>query len=336
MSFGVWNDFGKLREVAVGTTEGIEILDDNETYPPAAREIARVYAGRMANDIPEVAETLRETQEQLDNLARIYAEHGVIVHRPRPHTKAEYAYDRQYQAGTHQVFPADPIWIIGRYVVECRFKSPFRNKGVFPLRELITPHVRANPDMRVIACPATAPVYFSGPDANDPSRDVDNYYLEGGDILICGNEGRDILVGVDERRSSSARGVAWLGTMLSQDGYRVTPVPITQDAPIHLLGAIGACGPELAIAYLPSFINGLPAPIKDWDIIECTEEEVRAGGPCLVMLERKTAIVAAETPRLIGELENRGIKVIPIPFDKVTRFDGAIRCATFVMHREQA
>lgn len=332
MSYGVWNDFGKLREVAVGTAEGIVIPDDNNTYPPGARALIQKYAGQAMGNIPELVDMIRETQEQLDNLARVYAEHDVIVHRPRPHTKAEYAYDAQYQRGAHQMFPADPIWMIGRFAVECRFRSPFRNKGVFPMRDLITPTIRANPEIRVISCPPTRPVFLEGPDA---TKDTDNYYLEGGDILICGNEGKDILVGVDEARSSSVRGVEWLGSMLSQDGWKVTPVPITQDAPIHLLGAMGACGPEMAVMYLPSFKNGIPYPIRDWDIIECTEEEVRAGGPCLVMLDPKTAIVTAETPRLIGELENRGIKVIPVPFDKLTRFDGAVRCATFIMHRER-
>jgi N-dimethylarginine dimethylaminohydrolase len=54
-----------------------------------------------------------------------------------------------------------------------------------------------------------------------------------------------------------------------------------------------------------------------------------------VMLDPKTILMVAEVPRLIGLLEQRGLNVIPIPFDAVTKFDGAIRCATFVIHREK-
>ena len=331
MSFGVWNEYGRLKEVAVGTAIGAVVPSPNDAYPPELLELTRKHAGRPASDVPELAEILVHTQEQLDHLARVYADHGVIVHRPRPFTAEESGYLADLQVGAIQIFPADPIWMIGRHAIECQFRQPYRNKELFPLRELLAPRIEMFPELRIGACPVTTPV---DPAAGHAGARGD-FYLEGGDILICGNADKDILVGVDEERSSSAKGVEWLRRHLADDGYRVTPVRITKGAPIHLLGAMGAIGPEAALIYRPAFVDGLPEPIKHWDLLDITLEEACAGGPCVVMLDSKTILAPAETPRICEWLEQRGLRVIPIPFDAVTRFDGAIRCATFVMNRDK-
>ena len=322
MGFGVWNDFGRLREVAVGTAEGVVIPGCSEAFEPEHRELTGLYGGQRADDLPELRERMGKAQQQLDNLARLYAEHGVVVHRPRGFTAAESAYQAELQVGAMQMFPADPLWIVGRNVIECRFRQPFRNKERFTLRELMAGPIDENPEARVHACPTTTP-------------STGDYVLEGGDILLCGNEGKDVLVGVDEVRSSNARGVEWLRRQLVDDGFRVTPVPLRPGAPIHLLAALGVIGPEAALVYRPALLHGVPDPIKHWDLIDVTLEEVKAGGPCAVMLDPRTILMTAETPRLKDLLERRGLKVIPVPFDAVTAYDGAIRCATFVMRRDK-
>ncbi|MCC8988822.1 MAG: hypothetical protein LM523_14115 [Candidatus Contendobacter sp.] len=319
---GVWNDYGRLREVAVGMAQDIVVPTYNDAYPEFAKELTRNYAGQPAEAVPVLKELVEKSQVQLDYLAKVYQDHGVFVHRPRKLTKEESAYQSELQVGSIPSFPADPIWIIGKNVVECSFRQPLRNKERFPLRELIADRINSDHDLRVLSCPVTMP--------ND--RD---FVLEGGDIQICGNEGKDILVGVDEERSSSAKGVEWLRRHLAVDGYKVTPVPIVKAAPIHLLGAMGMFGPKSAMVYRPAFVNGIPEPMKDWDLIDITLEEALAGGPCTVMLDPKTILMVAETPRLKGLLEQRGLNVIPIPFDAVTKMDGAVRCATFVINRDK-
>ena len=92
MSFGVWNEYGGLKEVAVGTAIGAVVPSPNDAYPPALLKLTRKHAGRPASDVPELTEILVHTQEQLDHLARVYADHGVIVHRPRPFTAEESGY----------------------------------------------------------------------------------------------------------------------------------------------------------------------------------------------------------------------------------------------------
>ena len=331
MALRVWNDYGHLKEVAVGTTDGTVVSGYSDAYPKFARELTRQYAGHAASAVPGLRELMQAAQAQLDNLAQIYRDHGVVVHRPRHFTKEETAYQSELQIGDVQLFPADPIWIIGRNVIECQFRQPFRNKERFTLRELIASEIDVDPEVRIQSCPVTMPV-----DINSTSHESSgkrDYILEGGDIQICGNEGKDVLVGVDELRSTSARGAEWLRRQIADDGFRVTPVPIRPGAPIHLLGAMGVFGPEGAMIYRPAFANGIPEPMRRWDLIDITVEEAQAGGPCAVMLDPKTILIVAEAPRLIDILGRRGLNVIAVPFDAVIKFDGAIRCSTFVIHR---
>jgi len=330
MSYGVWNEYGHLREVAVGTARDAVVPSSHPAYPAEFIELTRTYAGQPFTNVPELAEVISRTQAQLDHLAQVYADHGITVHRPRSLTAPELSHLADIQVGAFQAFPADPIWIIGRHAVECQFRQQWRNKELFPLRELLAPHIERNADMRVAACPVTQPR-----DLLVPGEARGNYVLEGGDILICGNPGMDILVGVDEERSSSATGVEWLRRHLADDGYRVTPVPIIKGAPVHLLGAIGAIGPQAALIYRPAFVGGIPEPIKDWELIDVTQEEARVGAPCVVMLDATTILVPAEAPRICDLLAKRGLQVIALPFGACTKFDGGIRCATFVMHRDK-
>jgi N-dimethylarginine dimethylaminohydrolase len=322
MKLGVWNDYGRLREVAVGTTEEMIVPSYNDTYPEFAKQMTRMYAGQPAKNVPVLNELMERAQVQLDYLAQVYRDHGIIVHRPRKFTKEEASYLNELQLGSFRVMTADPIWIIGRNIIESQFRQPLRNKELFPLRDMIAKRIDEDLNLRVLSCPGTMP-------------GAGDFVLEGGDIQICGNEGKDILVGVDEERSSSARGVEWLRRRLAEDGYKVTPVPIVKGAPIHLLGAMGVFGPTAAMVYRPAFANGIPEPMKGWDLIDITLEEAEAGGPCAVMLDPKTILMVAEVPRLIRLLQERGLDVIPIPFDAVTKMDGAIRCATFVIHRDK-
>ena len=326
--FGVWNDFGRLREVAVGTMQGATVpgwLPRFRYIAPELQEVIRRHAGAPIVEIEELAGLVPTVQRQLDNLAATYERFGVIVHRPRLLSDVERQFLSSQQVGAIQLHPADPIWIIGRHAIECQFHTPFRNKEVFPLRDLIRPLMDADPRARWVACPASAPVEGGG--GAGP-------FLEGGDILICGNARKDVLVGIDEERSSNAAGVEWLMRYLIDDGYRVTGVPITRDGPIHLTAVLGVAGPERALVYRPSLVNGIPEQIRHWDFIDLTLDETRATGPCVVMIDPNTILVPAETPRIVDELDKRGLDVVPVEVSAISRLDGGIRCATFVIRRD--
>lgn len=220
------------------------------------------------------------------------------------------------------MFPADPIWVIGRNVIECQFRAMIRNKEVFPLRELIRPLIERAPEARHYAVPSSGPLTGVGP------------RLEGGDILICGDHDRTVLVGLDPSRSTNQAGIDWLRRCLADDGWNVVGVPINQSAPIHLLGSVGVVGPRAMLVCREGLTAQLPAPVDEWDLIDVTLEEARLTAPCVVMIDENTVLVPAETPRVADELAKRGLDPVPVSAAGVSKLDGGIRCATFVMRRD--
>lgn len=323
--FGVWNDFGTLREVAVGDFSSAVVPSWDDSFQfllPDTQALIKAFGGRPVADVPEAAELAALVQANLDGLAATYEKFGVTVHRPRPFTADEQRWLGEYQSGGHQSFAADPIWVIGRNVIECQFFTPMRSKEVFPLRELIAPLIEADPDARHYAVPASGPTGGVGP------------RLEGGDILICGDVDRTVLVGLDPRRSTNQAGIDWLQRCLVDDGWRVIAVPITQSAPIHLLGSVGVVGPETLLVCREGLADGLPAPVSGWDLIDVTLDEAKKTGPCVVMIDQSTVLVPADTPRIADELVKRDIEPVLVPTTGIAQLDGGIRCATFVMRRE--
>ena len=78
----------------------------------------------------------------------------------------------------------------------------------------------------------------------------------------------------------------------------------------------------------------LPAPIKDWEVIEATAEEAHSLGCNTLCLEPGAVLIGAEHKRLIKEIEKRKVRVVPVPFDKPSELGGGIRCSTHPLLRE--
>lgn len=60
------------------------------------------------------------------------------------------------------------------------------------------------------------------------------------------------------------------------------------------------------MAYLPPLVDGLPEPVKDWEVIELTEQEARTFATVGVSLDEKTYMLPAGHNRVIDELDRRG------------------------------
>ena len=78
----------------------------------------------------------------------------------------------------------------------------------------------------------------------------------------------------------------------------------------------------------------LPAPIKDWEVIEATAEEAHSLGCNTLCLEPGAVIIGAEHKRLIKEIEKREVLVVAVPFYKPLELGGGIRCSTHPLLRE--
>ncbi len=318
------SDYGKLRQVVVG-------IADDLTLPPYSPALvhynAELKQALIGNDGKPLAiadafpERFERTVEQLASLAEFYEKRGIDVLRARPYTDEEKAYLGSLQGGHSLLYPADPVYVLGNHYLEVNIRRAYRRKEVFPLRELVMPLIEADAQARHVAMPAAQPF--------TPSGEGPGPYLEGGDIIIVGS---DLIVGESDIASNRA-GTNWLKRYIEPHGYTVHPMPMRGEL-LHALGAICILRQGLLMAYLPALIDGLPEPLRDWEIIELTEHEAKSFATVGVSLDDSTYVMPAGNNRVVEELDKRGIEPIAIPFDDVSFWGGSVRCSTLPLARD--
>ncbi len=325
-AFGSHSEFGPLREVVVGIADGL-------TLPPFGKDLSHYNDelrtaleanGNQPLDIKKhFPERWERTAEQMDGVAETYERFGVTVHRVRSYRPEETRYLDHLQQGWSQLYPADPVFVIGKHYMEISIRRAYRRKEVFPLRDLILPMIEDDPEAHYVAMPASAPW--------TPSGEGPGPFLEGGDILI---NGKDIFVGEGELCSNAA-GIAWLQRYIERWGYRVHAMPIKGPI-LHALGIMCLLREGLLMAYLPALADGLPGPLKDWDVIEITEEEMNAHATVGVSLDDKHYMIDPRFNRVMDELGKHGIEPVPTQCDAIGFWGGAIRCITLPLRRDAA
>lgn len=323
-AFGSHSEFGKLREVIVG-------IPDDLTLPPFGRDL-----GHYNDDLRSVLQatdnrplSVREhfperwerTREQMDGIARTFEDHHITVHRLRPYTDEEKVYLDTLQEGHAQLYPADPVFVLGSHFMEINIRRAYRRKEVFPIRDIVLPMIDADPDARYVAMPAARPW--------SPSGDGPGPFLEGGDIMI---NGRDIIVGMGSLCSNQA-GIDWLRRYIEPHGYRVHPMPIKGDI-LHGLGIMCLLREGLLMTHTPALAEGLPEPLRNWDVIEITEQEMNGHATVGVSLDDKRYMINPHHNRVMDELDRHGIEPVATPCEDIGYWGGAIRCVTLPLRRD--
>ena len=186
-AFGVGSEFGRLREAVVGIAEDLALPPMGRGLTHFNDELAAALSatGGRALDIREAFPARwEETQNQMDGVAATFERFGVKVHRPRPYGEEEKRHQVELQPGHSLLYPADPVFVIGKHFLELSIRRAYRRKEVFPLRDIVQPMIEADRQAHYVAMPPARPW--------TPAAEGPGPFLEGGDILIAG---RDIIVG---------------------------------------------------------------------------------------------------------------------------------------------
>lgn len=324
---GCHSEYGRLDAVVVGRTDGLRYPAFNRNIRYLSGEIAELLSSAPPGSSVDVRERAPHLWEQLteavERVADTFAQHGVTVLRPRPFAPEERKYLSELQEGASLLYPADPVYVLGKHVIETCIRRPFRRKEAWATRTTLQPLIDADPEVRHVASPR-AELGVAGDEGAGP-------FLEGGDIILVG---QDVLCGNTDLTSNAA-GSAWLRRYLEPFGYRVHPVPVTGTW-LHLLGVLCLLREGLAMAYLPALGGSLPAPIADWDVIEITEEEARMLATVGMNLDARRHLIDARLERVIGELERHGMEPIPLEIEHLSVWGGAVRCVTLPIARAAA
>ncbi|MEM7430146.1 MAG: amidinotransferase, partial [Pseudomonadota bacterium] len=132
---------------------------------------------------------------------------------------------------------------------------------------------------------------------------------------------------------SDRAGARWLAQHMEPWGYRVHTMPIKGPI-LHALGIMCLLREGLLMAHLPALADGLPEPLKGWDVIEITEEEMNGHATVGVSLDQSHYMIDPRFGRIMDELDRRGVEPVPTPCDAIGFWGGAIRCITLPLSRD--
>ncbi len=321
---GSYSEYGRLREVIVGSAQDLALPPFGKDLSHYSHELRSALAARGRQSLPvkdHFPERWEKTCEQIEGVVNIYEANGVRVHRLRSYTQPEKRYLDWLQPGHSQLYPADPVFVLGNHFMEINIRRAYRRKEVFPIRDIVSPMLARAPQSHYVAMPPAQPCLPAGQGAGP--------FLEGGDILL---HGKNVLVGMGSLCSNQA-GVNWLTRYIEPHGYTVHPMPI-QGEILHALGIICLLREGLAMAYLPALAKGLPTPLKEWEVIELTHAEMQAHASVGVSLDDKRYLIDPQHKRVMDELAKHGIEPLPAPCDAIGYWGGAIRCITLPLKRD--
>lgn len=322
------HEWGRLKEVMVGIPH-FRIPDELPDHLGnfSAKEGLAFLEENRGRTIKAANPTLYlKMQAQMNGVIRILEERGVKVHRPDMLEEIELKYLSNFSPkGGIQLFPRDPMLVIGNHFIETEPFSPLRRRERFGIRWALAKRLSEMEGKFVSMPPAML------------SRDADKGtpgpgpFLEGGDVLLFG---KDIYVGVSGNATNHA-GVEWLARYLGSN-YHVHEIELTKDF-LHLDCCLATPRPGLAIVCLDAFQNRVPDFLKDWQLIEVKKEDAKEKLGCNgLILDEKTIIIHQDLPELSQKLKEAGQEVIEVPFDAIYPFSGAFRCWHHPLIRESS
>jgi N-dimethylarginine dimethylaminohydrolase len=334
----VHREWDPLREAVVGLP-GLRVTlrpsvalakFGKEYLPEESLAAMRPYARRFllggflrGRDLADFAPSVfTQMKQQLDALVAILERHGVQVHRPSPYTEDELGYLEALDDVSAQVFARDPILVIGSRYIELSLETIGRRRERFALRRALAARVAALGGT-LEAMPEPCP----GRSARQPPRDA-GALLEGGDVLLAGE---DVYVGHSGHATNEA-GIAWLRASLGP-GYRVHAIALDR-AYLHLDCVLALLRPGLAMVCRPAFVDGLPAFLKDWELIDVPPADARIRLGCnALVLDPETVVLTSGMPQVAERVARAGQRVTETPLDSVTALGGGLRCLYHPLRR---
>lgn len=324
-------EYGRLKEVIVGVPYGMNpsleapwLEEALKVLIPEEAEYTRQTAGKLWKDMvdPRTGKTETEMLEsENEEFISVLEEFGVKVYRPfeiTPEFVIEHYGKEILVNGYAQTFPRDNIVTIGNNLIEVNLRTAIRKVDISGFSKILSE--KCDDSVRWISMPHVEPL---APQNEDVPR------LEGGDVIVLG---KTILVGntMNPAVGSNESGYKWLKSTLGKE-YYVIRVPLVEQI-LHLDCTLSVPRDGLAIVCSEAFVDGIPEPLKDWDLIDMSLYDASTLALNGVPIDDKNYIMGwndnNDNEYLKKELENRGINVRKVYFNTHNDTGGSLRCAT--------
>lgn len=356
-----WNEWDPLKHIIVGRADGTMV---QAPEPAVVRDwpesgFPKGTFGPLPKDMEDAA------NEQLDNLAALLEQHGVVVDRPEPmdFSQAVQTPDWKQESMFGVMPPRDILLTVGNEILEATMSQRSRWFEFLAYRPLLQRYFEQDPNFRWEAAPKprlTDRSYVDGVEFWDyaesftDEEQIERFTMNKQwnlseeeplfDAADVGRFGKDLFV--QRSTATNGAGIDWLRRHFRE--HRIHEVLFYEAHPMHIDATFIPLRPGLALSNrqrvpLSDDMKKLFA-LNDWEIVPCAEPALDKKPPlcfCSVWLSMNTLLLN-DTTIFVEEQENAqqeqlsklGFEVIPVPFWAVGPFGGGLHCATADVHRE--
>jgi N-dimethylarginine dimethylaminohydrolase len=332
----VYNEWDPLEEVIVGRADNAQIAKcDKGLFAVEYRDLGlpfKVPSGRY----PE--RCIQETNEDLEALVRSFEKLGIVVRRPDvfDHSKM-FATPDWNSDGQYNYCPRDLFVCAGSTIIESPMTLRARQFETISYKEILLDYLRSGARWVCAPKPRLLDTAYRLPESGQIALEETEPIFDAANVLRIG---RDVFYLVSD--SGNKLGAHWLQTALGSE-YRVhafdnlyTGSHIDTTLTLVKPGLIVACAERVNK-------DNLPYLFKNWDVIYLSEVHDIGFtnipyasvwiGMNFMMINPELAVVDRNQPKLIRELEKRGVNVLPLQLRHARTMGGGFHCVTMDVRR---
>lgn len=345
----VWscNEWDPLEEVIVGTVKNAVVPAWDHAVASTTPDHAKWFFDKYGGS-PFPEEMIEKAEVELDNLAKVLTDMGVIVRRPNAiDFNTTFKTPWWEGKGLYAAMPRDVMMVVGDTIIEASMAWRSRYFEIYAYRDLIEEYFKGGARwLPAPKCSMADSFYNADYDPEKATIDGKRQYVvsekevsfDAADFFRCG---KDLFV--QKSNVTNALGIEWVRRHIGEE-YTIHEVECGDEHPMHIDTTLVPLAPGKLLIN-PSWVtrDQIPALFDSWDIIEAPEpvhpydSAMYFSSDWLTMnifsVDEKRIIVEENEKPLIELLEKHGFEPVPIPFRNFYPFGGSVHCATADIRR---
>lgn len=338
----VYTEWDPLEEIIVGIIDDIRVpewdMALDAVIPKKSKEFFKTNSGKR---FP--VEQVEKARQEVNQLANILKEQGVIVRRPNemPQHKPISTPFFTTGGGFYSAMPRDCLLAIGNQIIEVPMSWRSRYFETFAFREILKDYsIRGAKWISAPKPMLTDDLWNSN---YDPKSEKFNSVISEFEPVFDAADFMKIGKDIIGQRSHVTNnfGISWLRNVLG-DNYNIHIYEFDDASPMHIDTTILPLAPGKVLVN-KIWVSKLPDIFKNWEVFHPPESTIPDSHPLymtskwihtnILMLDEKRVIVESSEEHLIKFFKNIGMKPILCPFRNFQSFGGSFHCATLDIRR---